>query len=1192
MARKLKTMDGNTAAAHVAYAFTEVAAIYPITPSSVMAELVDKWSADGRKNLFDQRVKVVEMQSEGGAAGAVHGSIVSGALTTTFTASQGLLLMIPNMYKIAGEMQPGVIHVSARALATHALSIFGDHSDVMGCRSTGYAMLCSNSPQEVMDLAAVAHLASIKGSVPFLHFFDGFRTSHEMQKVEVWDYAELGEMLDRDAVAKFRARANLPAHPVLRGSAQNGDIFFQNREAANAAYQALPAVVEEYMNEVNRRLGTSYKLFNYYGAPDATEVMVAMGSVCDAAEEVVDYLNARGEKVGLVKVHLYRPFSIEHFVAALPETVKRVVVLDRTKEPGSIGEPLYLDVTMALSRSRFAGVTAVGGRFGLGSKDTTPGAIIAAFKNAKSDKPVNSFTIGITDDVTHLSLPIEEEPDCAPKDVVACKFWGLGSDGTVGANKNSIKIIGDHTDKKVQAYFQYDSKKSGGVTISHLRFGDSAIKSTYYVNKADFVACHAPSYIERYDIVQDIKPGGTFLLNCGWDMAELEARLPAACKKYLAENNIRFYTVDAIRIAREIGLGGRTNMILQSAFFRLSGILPIEDAVKYMKDAVVTTYGRKGEKVVSMNIAAVDAGLESIVEIKIPESWKNPAPDAAAKGIDTDRAELKKYVDGIMTPVNDMRGDALPVSAFMDMADGAVPQGSAAFEKRGIAVDVPEWLPENCIQCAQCALVCPHAPAGTKLTQLNGKGCEEYRLAIIASPLDCTGCGSCVNICPAKNKALVMKPLEEMESTQAQFDYAVNKVSEKELPFALSTVKGTQFRKPLFEFSGACAGCGETPYAKLITQLFGDRMHIANATGCSSIWGGSEPSTPYTVNAQGRGPAWSNSLFEDNAEFGLGMLHGVTQRRAALIKAIGRLTEIEYADEELIELCRAWLEAKDDGDASKKVSEQLLAKCRELSARDFTGTPFEKPWLENGKKCPCEACTIVRQIIDGADLLVKPSFWCFGGDGWAYDIGYGGLDHVIASGENINIFVFDTEVYSNTGGQASKATPTGAVAQFAASGKAVKKKDLAQIAISYGYVYVAQISMGADYNQAIKAIREAESYDGPSLIIAYAPCINHGSRNGMGKSMITGKNAVEAGYWNLFRFDPRAEHEGKNPLSVDSKAPSKSYDDFIMSEVRYSSLKLAFPERADALFRKAEEEAKEKYENLLREKEMYEPKGE
>ncbi|MDD6188901.1 MAG: pyruvate:ferredoxin (flavodoxin) oxidoreductase [Clostridiales bacterium] len=1204
MARKLKTMDGNTAAAHVAYAFTDVAAIYPITPSSVMAELVDKWSADGRKNLFDQTVKVVEMQSEGGAAGAVHGSIVSGALTTTFTASQGLLLMIPNMYKIAGEQQPGVIHVSARALATHALSIFGDHSDVMGCRSTGYAMLCSNSPQEVMDLSAVAHLASIKGSVPFLHFFDGFRTSHELQKVEVWDYEELGEMLDKDAVAKFRARANMPAHPVLRGSAQNGDIFFQNREAANSAYNALPAVVEEYMNEINRRLGTDYKLFNYYGAPDATEVMVAMGSVCEAAEEVVDYLNAKGGKVGLVKVRLYRPFSIEHFAAALPETVKTVVVLDRTKEPGSIGEPLYLDVTTALARAGHGSVTTIGGRYGLGSKDTTPGAIISAFNNAKSEKPVNSFTIGITDDVTNLSLPITEEPNCTPEDIVACKFWGLGSDGTVGANKNSIKIIGDHTDKKVQAYFQYDSKKSGGVTISHLRFGDSPIKSTYYVNKADFVACHAPSYIERYDIVQDIKPGGTFLLNCGWDMAELEARLPAACKKYLAENNIKFYTVDAIKIAREIGLGGRTNMILQSAFFKLSGILPIEDAVKYMKDAVVTTYGRKGEKVVNMNIAAVDAGLDNVVEISIPESWKNPEANAASHGVDTDRVDLKKYVDNIMTPVNDMRGDSLPVSAFMDMADGAVPQGAAAFEKRGIAVEVPKWIPENCIQCGQCSLVCPHAairtfaydkdevagaPAETRFVQLRGKGCEDYQLAVIASPLDCTGCGSCVNVCPAKNKALVMQPIDEMTKHQPIFDYAV-KTREKELPFALSTVKGTQFKKPLFEFSGACAGCGETPYAKLITQLFGDRMHIANATGCSSIWGGSAPSTPYTVNSKGQGPAWSNSLFEDNAEFGLGMLHGVTQRRSGLAAAVTRLTKIEYADEELIALAKAWLDAKDDGEGSKAAAADLLAKCKELDARDFTGTPFEGPWLANGKKCPCEACTIVRRIIDEADLLVKPSVWCFGGDGWAYDIGYGGLDHVIASGEDINIFVFDTEVYSNTGGQASKSTPTGAVAQFAAAGKSVKKKDLAQIAISYGYVYVAQISMGADYNQAIKAIREAESYNGPSLIIAYAPCINHGSKNGMGKSMSTAKAAVEAGYWNLFRFDPRLEADGKNPLSIDSKAPSASYDDFIMSEVRYSSLKLSFPERAEELFKKAAENAETKYANLLRQQAMYENK--
>ncbi|MBR6654589.1 MAG: pyruvate:ferredoxin (flavodoxin) oxidoreductase [Oscillospiraceae bacterium] len=1204
MARKLKTMDGNTAAAHVAYAFTDVAAIYPITPSSVMAELVDEWSAKGRKNLFDQTVRVVEMQSEGGAAGAVHGSIVSGALTTTFTASQGLLLMIPNMYKIAGEQQPAVIHVSARALASHALSIFGDHSDVMGCRSTGYAMLCANSPQEVMDLAAVAHLSTIKGRVPFLHFFDGFRTSHELQKIEVWDYDELGEMLDKDAVAAFRAGANMPAHPVLRGSAQNGDIFFQNREAANTAYNNLPAVVEEYMNEVNRRLGTDYKLFNYYGAPDATEVMVAMGSVCDAAEEVVDYLNAKGEKVGLVKVRLYRPFSIEHFAAALPETVKTVVVLDRTKEPGSIGEPLYLDVTTALARAGRGCVTTVGGRYGLGSKDTTPGAIISAFTNAKSDKPVNSFTIGITDDVTNLSLPITEEPDCTPADVVACKFWGLGSDGTVGANKNSIKIIGDHTDKKVQAYFQYDSKKSGGVTISHLRFGDSPIKSTYYVNKADFVACHAPSYIERYDIVQDIKPGGTFLLNCGWGIDELSARLPAACKKYLAENNIKFYTVDAIKIAREIGLGGRTNMILQSAFFKLSGILPIEDAVKYMKDAIVTSYGRKGEKVVNMNNAAVDAGLDSLVEITIPESWKNPAPNGVPASIDTDRVDLKKYVDGIMTPVNNMRGDALPVSAFMDMADGAVPAGAAAFEKRGIAVEVPQWLPNNCIQCGQCSLVCPHAairtfaydkdevinaPEGTKYRQLNGKGCEDYQLVVIASPMDCTGCGSCVNVCPAKNKALVMKPIDEMVQYQPIFDYAV-KTTEKELPFALSTVKGTQFKKPLFEFSGACAGCGETPYAKLITQLFGDRMHIANATGCSSIWGGSAPSTPYTVNSKGQGPAWSNSLFEDNAEFGLGMLHGVTQRRNGLAAALQRLTEIEYADEELVGLAKAWLDAKDDGEGSKAAAADLLAKCKVLAARDFTGTPFEEAWLNNGKKCPCEACTIVRRVIDEADLLVKPSVWCFGGDGWAYDIGYGGLDHVIASGEDINVFVFDTEVYSNTGGQASKSTPTGAVAQFAAAGKNVKKKDLAQIAISYGYVYVAQISMGADYNQTIKAIREAEAYKGPSLIIAYAPCINHGSKNGMGKSMSTAKAAVEAGYWNLFRFNPDLEAEGKNPLSVDSKAPSVDYNDFIMSEVRYSSLKLSFPERAEELFKKASDNAATKYANLLRQQAMYEKK--
>jgi pyruvate-ferredoxin/flavodoxin oxidoreductase len=1056
-----------------------------------------------------------------------------------------------------------------------------------------------------MDLAAVAHLASIKGRVPFLHFFDGFRTSHEMQKVEVWDYADLGEMLDKDAVSAFRAHANMPAHPMLRGSAQNPDIFFQNREAANAAYLALPDIVENYMNEVNSRIGTNYKLFSYYGDPNAEEVMIAMGSICETAEEVVDYLNSKGGKTGLVKVHLYRPFSVKHFAAALPASVKKIVVLDRTKEPGSIGEPLYLDVVSALNQAGRASIPVVGGRFGLGSKDTTPGAVIAAFRNLESDKPINSFTIGITDDVTHLSVPITEEPDCSAKDVVACKFWGLGSDGTVGANKNSIKIIGDHTDKKVQAYFQYDSKKSGGVTISHLRFGDSPIRSTYYVNKADFVACHAPSYIERYDIVQDIKPNGTFLLNCGWDVKELEERIPAAAKKYLAENNIKFYTVDAIALAREIGLGGRTNMILQAAFFKLSGILPIDDAVKYMKDAIVTTYGRKGEKVVNMNIAAVDAGLEHIVEVKVPASWANPKADAPVSGAKSSRVDLRKYVDTIMTPANDMRGDALPVSAFLDTADGAIPQGTAAFEKRGIAVEVPQWIPANCIQCAQCALVCPHAairpfafnkaeadaaPAGTQLTKLNGKGCEEYQLSIVASPLDCTGCGSCVNVCPAKEKALVLKPLEEMLPVQDQFNYAVENVSEKELPFALSTVKGTQFKKPLFEFSGACAGCGETPYAKLITQLFGDRMHIANATGCSSIWGGSAPSTPYTVNSKGRGPAWSNSLFEDNAEFGLGMLSGVKQRRARLADSVRRLTEIEYADETIVAAAKAWLDAMENAEASKTTGDKLLELCVANGKRDFTGTPFEEAWLNNGKKCPCEACAICREIVDSSDLLVKPSFWCFGGDGWAYDIGYGGLDHVLASGENINIFVFDTEVYSNTGGQASKATPTGAVAQFAAAGKVMKKKDLAQIAISYGYIYVAQISMGADYTQAIKAIREAESYDGPSLIIAYAPCINHGSKNGMGKSMSTAKAAVNAGYWNLFRFDPRLEAAGENPLSVDSKEPSGSYNDFIMSEVRYSSLTLSFPERAKKLFAIAAENAKTKYENLLRQHDMYDKK--
>ena len=1196
MARKMKTMDGNTAAAHVSYAFTEVAAIYPITPSSTMAEYVDKWSAEGLKNVFGQTVNVVEMQSEGGAAGAVHGSLTAGALTTTYTASQGLLLMIPNMYKIAGEQLPSVIHCSARTISSHALSIFGDHQDVMACRQTGYAMLASNSPQEAMDLGAVAHLAAIKGSMPFLHFFDGFRTSHEMQKVAVWDYDELKEMLDTDAVAAFRAGANNPNHPHLKGSAQNGDIFFQVREASNGRYLALPDVVESYMNEVNRRIGTDYKLFNYYGAPDAEYVLVGMGSVCETAEEVVDYLCAKGEKVGLVKVHLYRPFSVKHLLSVLPETVKAVAVLDRTKEPGSLGEPLYLDIASALTGSeKFSAVRVYGGRYGLSSKDTPPAAVLSAFRNIQSEKPVNGFTVGIVDDVTHLSVPMTEFPDTTPKDIISCKFWGLGSDGTVGANKNSIKIIGDHTDKKVQAYFQYDSRKSGGVTISHLRFGDSPIKSAYYISQADFVACHNPSYIPKFKMAQDVRPGGAFLLNCACETAqELESVLPGEARAYIAKNGVRVYTIDAIRIAREIGLGNKTNAILQAAFFKLANILPLDDAVTYMKEAVRTTYGRKGENIVNMNIAAIDAGLAPI-EIQVPAAWADAAGGYDTTKHDTGRDELTRYANDILEPVNAMRGDELPVSAFLETQNGTLPSGTAACEKRGIAVDVPCWIPENCIQCNQCAYVCPHAvvrpfvmtgeevsaaPEGVKTAQMTGKGCENYRFMIGVSVLDCTGCGSCANVCPAKEKAIVMKPIEGEMQQQTVFNYAFDKVSPKAVPFAESTVKGSQFKQPLLEFPGACAGCGETPYAKLATQLFGERMYIANATGCSSIWGGSAPSVPYTVSKSGKGPAWANSLFEDNAEFGLGILHGVKQRRKALAEKAARLTEIPYADEELVELCRAWLNAMDDAAESRKAGDALEKKCRELDARDFTGTPFEQKWLDNGRKCPCEACSIVRDILANADVLAKPSFWVFGGDGWAYDIGYGGLDHVLASGENINVLVFDTEVYSNTGGQASKSTNIGAVAQFAAAGKSVKKKDLAQIAMSYGYVYVAQCAMGANYQQVLKAMTEAEAYDGPSLIICYAPCINHGSKLGMGKSISIEKNAVDAGYWNIFRFDPRAAAEGKNPLTLDCKAPSASYRDFLMSEVRFSSLKLSFPERAETLYEKAEENAKAKFAHL------------
>lgn len=1184
MARKLKTMDGNTAAAHVSYAFSEVAAIYPITPSSTMAELADKWAAAGQKNIFGQTLNVVEMQSEGGAAGAVHGSLAAGALTTTYTASQGLLLMIPNLYKIAGEQLPGVFHVSARTVAAHALSIFGDQSDIYACRQTGVSMICANSPQEAMDLGAVAHLSAIKASMPFIHFFDGFRTSHEMQKVEVWDYDDLKGMVDMDAVQRFRDRASNPAHPALRGTAQNGDIYFQTREAANGVYQSIPGIVEGYMNAVNEKIGTNYKPFNYYGVPDAAYVIIAMGSVCEAAEEVVDYLNAKGEKVGLIKVHLYRPFSVKHLLSALPKTVKAIGVLDRTKEPGSPGEPLYVDVVTALAGTDLKKVPIYGGRYGLSSKDVTPGSIISAFRNIMSDMPINSFTIGISDDVTNLSVPITEEPDTTPEDIISCKFWGLGSDGTVGANKNSIKIIGDHTNMKVQAYFQYDSKKSGGVTISHLRFGKSRIKSTYFVSKANFVACHNPSYLEKYDMAQDVKPGGVFLINCAYDAEELGKHLPAAAKKYIFDNGVKVYAIDAISIAREIGLGNRTNAVLQAAFFKLAEILPEEDAVQYMKDAIRTTYGRKGEKIVNMNIQAVDAGVSQVRKLDIPADWANPEPDAPTAVPDCGVDSAKDYVKNIQIPVNAMRGDKLPVSAFTSVVTGVVPNGTSAFEKRGIAVEVPVWIADNCLQCNQCALVCPHAvirpfvfteeelaaaPAGTKTAPMKGKGCESYSFAMISSVLDCTGCGSCVNVCPAKEKAIVMAPIEEHRDEQEVYNYAYKKLSEKELPFPANTIKGSQFQTPLLEFSGACAGCGETPYAKLVTQFFGDRLYVANATGCTSIWGGSEPSYPYTKNKAGRGPAWSNSLFEDNAEFGLGLYEAGTQRRAKVADEVRAVAEYPEAPSDMKAAAQSWLSAMDDAEGSKKASAELTAALEKGISQ----------WGEG-----CEATAALKELYAKRDMFVKPSFWVFGGDGWAYDIGYGGLDHVLASGKNVNVLVFDTEVYSNTGGQASKATPTGAVAQFAAAGKSVKKKNLAQIAMTYGYVYVAQVCLGANYQQTINALVEAESYDGPSLVIAYSPCINHGNRNGMGRSITTEKQAVEAGYWNLMRFDPRKD----KPLTVDSKAPTGDFMEFIMNEVRYSSLKLSFPERAEELFRKAKQDAQDRYEELVHQEGMQE----
>ena len=1176
MARKMKTMDGNSAVAHVSYAFTDVAAIYPITPSSVMADLTDKFSAQGVKNLFGREVQVTEMQSEGGASGAVHGSLAAGALTTTYTASQGLLLMIPNMYKMAGELLPGVIHVSARALTSHALSIFGDHSDIYACRQTGYAMLCSNNPQECMDLAAVAHLAAIKGRVPFLHFFDGFRTSHEIQKIEEWDYADLADMLDWDAVEEFRRRSLNPEHPVTRGTAQNDDIFFQAREACNKYYDAVPEVVVEYMNKVNAKIGTDYKPFNYYGAEDAEHVIVAMGSVCDCIEEVVDYLNAAGEKVGLLKVRLYRPFVADYMLSELPKTVKTISVLDRTKEPGSIGEPLYLDVLAAINGSDFANVKVFTGRYGLGSKDTTPGDIIAVYRNAESEAPKKRFTIGIVDDVTNLSLPIVENPDTTPKGTHSCKFWGLGADGTVGANKNSIKIIGDNTDMYAQGYFAYDSKKSGGLTVSHLRFGDTPIKSTYYISKADFVACHNPSYVDKYDIVDDLKEGGSFLLNCPWDVEELSERLPGKMKRILAERNINFYTIDGIKIGKEIGLGGRINTVLQSAFFKIADIIPAEKAKELMKAAAKKSYMKKGQAVVDMNYAAIDRGMEDLKKVEIPADWANCTDDAVADKVEGQGA-LVEYVNGILKPVNSYKGNKLPVSAFMDHVDGTAPNGSSAFEKRGIAVDVPEWNSENCIQCNKCSIVCPHAvirpvpmtdaevaaaPEGTQAIPMIGL--KDLKFVMTVSTLDCTGCGACANVCPGKKgeKALTMKPIDSQRSKQAIFDYALTvdekpEVAEK---FKFSTVKGSQFKQPLLEFSGACAGCGETPYAKLVTQLFGDRMFIANATGCSSIWGASAPATPYTKNKKGYGPAWQNSLFEDNAEFGLGMALGQKAIRNRLIEYVENI-EKDTDSADLKTACQNYLDTVTDSTASRAATDVLIAELEKNTEDAKVGE-------------------LVKKTLVDKDELAKKSMWIFGGDGWAYDIGFGGLDHVIASGENVNILVFDTEVYSNTGGQASKATPVGSVAQFAAAGKAVKKKDLAAIAMSYGYVYVAQCAMGADNNQVLKAMVEAESYNGPSLIICYAPCINHGIKGGMGIAQLEEKKAVEAGYWNIFRFDPRLADEGKNPFMLDGKAPSASYRDFIMGEVRYNSLTRSFPERAEELFTQAEKVAEQKYAHL------------
>ena len=1175
MARKMKSMDGNNAAAHVSYAFSEVAAIYPITPSSPMADLVDQWSANGLKNIFGSQVKVVEMQSEAGAAGAVHGSLGAGALTTTYTASQGLLLMIPNMYKIAAEQLPCVFHVSARTVSTHALNIFGDHSDVMACRQTGFAMLCEGNVQEVMDLSPVAHLAALSGKVPFINFFDGFRTSHEIQKIAVWDYKDLADMCDMDAVKAFREHALNPEHPAMRGSHENGDTFFQHREACNQYYDALPEVVEKYMGKINEKLGTDYKLFNYYGAPDADRVIIAMGSICDVAEEVIDYLNAHGEKVGLVKVRLYRPFRADKLIAAIPATCKKIAVLDRTKEPGAQGEPLYLDVVTALANAGRNDIVVTGGRYGLGSKDTPPSSVFAVYEELKHDTPKRQFTIGIVDDVTNLSLPEHDAPDTSAEGTIACKFWGLGGDGTVGANKNSIKIIGDHTDKYVQAYFQYDSKKTGGVTISHLRFGDHEIKSPYYINKADFVACHNPSYITKgFKMVQDVKPGGVFMINCEWTPEELSHHLDASAKRYIARNNIQLYTINAIDLAIQIGMGKRNNTILQSAFFSLAKIMPEEDAIRYMKEKAKASYMKKGEDVVEMNYKAIDLGATAYVKIDVPADWADAVDEAPAKEL-TGRPATVKMVRDILTPVDKMDGDSLPVSAFVDHADGTFELGASAYEKRGVAVSVPEWDSAKCIQCNQCAYVCPHAtirpfaltadelaaaPAQTKAVDFKvGAGKGVYKFSMAISPLDCMGCGVCTHVCPVG--ALTMQPLESQENQQPVFDYMVAKVAEKK-ELQDFTVKGSQFRQPMLEFSGSCAGCAETSYARLITQLFGDHMMISNATGCSSIWGGPAATSPYTVNKEGKGPAWANSLFEDNAEHGLGMYLGQKKIRDDLAEDIRYIAE-NGKDPAKVAAAKKYLETYNDGEANQTATAEFLAV------------------MEAKPACDCER---YQRVMANKDFLNKKSCWIFGGDGWAYDIGFGGLDHVLAQDEDVNVFVFNTEVYSNTGGQASKASNIGQVAQFAAAGKELKSKSLAEIAMSYGYIYVAQVAMGANPAQTIKAIKEAEAYHGPSLIIGYAPCEMHSiKKGGMTNCQGEMKRAVDCGYWNLFRYDPSAE----KPFALDSKEPAGGYRDFLMNEARYARLTNEFPDRAEELFAKSEDNAKARYEHLLKLKKLY-----